>query len=298
MNYVFKILLLSALLLMVFGCNKRLDNYELDYSGNRLVLFGNISNELGVTVYLTHTLPPTGTYYFDEINVEVSDATIVLFENNIAVDTLTEIEPGSYFLSYVPFPGNSYSVTASATRFVTVFSDNVLFHDSISLDDVVYEAGFEDISGDPAFSVLPVFNDDISIKNYYAFGFRLFIGEDLYTGNVYENPDSDPLGCEAGIFVYNEAFIKVYSDNCFSGIAFPFTFISAKVYHEAEIFPFDKCEFTISAISNELYNYISNQSETAGTQLLFSDPKINYTNINNGFGVFWAQNDTTFVYHF
>ena len=90
----------------------------------------------------------------------------------------------------------------------------------------------------------------------------------------------------------------MYADNCFAGTVFPFKFICSKVYHPGYIVPFEKCEFDCNVISKELFDYVANISETEGIELLLSDPKLNYTNITNGFGVFWAQNDTTFVYHF
>ena len=70
------------------------------------------------------------------------------------------------------------------------------------------------------------------------------------------------------------------------------------MYHLENIVPFEKCEFDYNVTSKELFDYVANISETEGIELLLSDPKLNYTNITNGFGVFWAQNDTTFVYHF
>lgn len=78
MSRLVKIFLIIGLFTL-YACNKRVDNFELEYSGDQLVLFGNISNQQGVTVYLTHTLPPTGEYYFDEIEIEVSGAIIMLF---------------------------------------------------------------------------------------------------------------------------------------------------------------------------------------------------------------------------
>ncbi len=298
MRYLFNYIFIVVCLLLVSACNKRLDNYDLAYSGDRLVVFGNISNEDGVAVYLTHTLPPTGTYYLDDIVVNVSGAVITLSENNILMDTLEESEPGFYVASFLPTPGNNYSIQIIASGFETVYSSIVTYPEPIILDGINYETGFEDESGDPAFSLKPNFTDNSSLDNYYAFGFSMFIGDEIASGNIYETPDSGPLGCEAGVITYETSTIKIYSDNCFSGTTFPFSFISSKVYHETEIIPFDKCEFTVSAVSKELVDYVANQSETAGIQLLFSDPKLNYTNITNGFGVFWAQSDTTFVYHF
>ncbi len=293
-----KYLFLITCLYIVSACNKRLDNYGLEYSGDRLVVFGNISNEVGVTVYLTHTLPPTGTYYLDEIDVNVSSAIITLMENNVIVDTLVETEPGLYFASYLPTPGNLYAINVVAEGFESAYSAIVEFPQPINLVAVIYETDFEDISGDPAFSVKPVFTDNINENNFYNFRFKMFMGDEISTGNIYESPDADPLGCKAGNLIFNEGLNKVFSDNCFPGNIFPLTFIGSKVEHESEIIPYDKCEFSVGAVSKELNDYIVNQSETAGTQLLFSDPKLNYTNITNGFGVFWAQNDTTFVYHF
>ena len=298
MRNLSKYLFLITCLYIVSACNKRLDNYDLEYSGDRLVVFGNISNEDGVKVYLTHTLPPTGIYYLDDIDVNVSGALVTLLENNILVDTLEESEPGFYVASFLPTPGNNYSIQIVTPGFETVYSSIVTYPEPIILDGINYETGFEDINGDPAFSVKPIFTDNIIQDNYYCFGFKLFVGEVTYTGNIFVSPDDEVLSCKSGDLIFDERLNKVYSDNCFPGNSFPLTFIGSKVEHESEIIPYDKCEFSVGAVSKELNDYIVNQSETAGTQLLFSDPKLNYTNITNGFGVFWAQNDTTFVYHF
>ena len=107
MRYLFRSIFIVSCLIVVSACSKRLDKYDLTYSGDRLVVFGNISNEEGVTVYLTHTLPPTGTYYLDDIDVNVTGAFITVIENNILVDTLEELEPGFYVASFLPTPGNN-----------------------------------------------------------------------------------------------------------------------------------------------------------------------------------------------
>ena len=298
MRYLSKYLFVVFVLYMLAACSKRLDNYDLEYSGDRLVVFGNISNENGVTIYLTHTLPPTGTYYFDDIDVNVSAAIITLLENNTVVDTLVESEPGLYITSYLPTPGNSYSINVIADGFETTFSENVIFPQPVNLEEVVYETDFEDISGDPAFSLEPVFTDDPSNDNFYSFGFRFYIEDTVILYDVFESPDDAPFGCSPGIFKFNNTFLKLYSDNCFAGTTFPFKFICSKVYHQENIVPFEKCEFDYNVTSKELFDYVANISETEGIELLLSDPKLNYTNITNGFGVFWAQNDTTLVYNF
>lgn len=285
-------------LFTLYACNKRVDNFELEYSGDQLVLFGNISNQQGVTVYLTHTLPPTGEYYFDEIEIEVSGAIIVLFENDIAVDTLIELTPGNYFVSYLPTPEYKYAITCSAIGYETIYSGIVSFPEPIVLEGVNFISGFENINGDPACSVLPVFIDDINTDNYYTFGFSFLLDENVNYGNVYETPDASPLGCESGVFIFESSYYKIFSDNCFAGASFPFSFISSTVYHEDTILPFSQFNFSVGTVSSELPQFITNQSETSGIILLFSDPKINYSNITNGFGMFWAQNDTTFEYHF
>ena len=185
-----------------------------------------------------------------------------------------------------------------ADGFETTFSENVIFPQPVNLEEVVYETDFEDISGDPAFSLEPVFTDDPSNDNFYSFGFRFYIEDTVILYDVFESPDDAPFGCSPGIFKFNNTFLKLYSDNCFAGTTFPFKFICSKVYHQENIVPFEKCEFDYNVTSKELFDYVANISETEGIELLLSDPKLNYTNITNGFGVFWAQNDTTLVYNF
>ncbi len=298
MRYLFRSIFIVSCLIVVSACSKRLDKYDLTYSGDRLVVFGNISNNEGVVVYLTHTLPPTGTYYINEIDVNVSGAIITLIENNAVVDTLAETEPGLYVTSFLPTSGNIYSINVVADGFTSVYSENVVFPQSVNLDEVIYETGFENINGDPAFSLKPIFTDDSYIDNYYTFGFRFFIEDTTVLYDVFESPDDEPFGCSPGVFIFKDTFLKLYADNCFAGSVFPFKFICSKVYHTENIIPFDKCEFDCNVTSKELFDYVTNKSETAGIELLLSDPKLNYTNITNGFGVFWAQSDTTFVYHF
>ncbi len=298
MKNLLKYTLFIATFSLIIACNKRLDNYQLDYKGDQLVLFGSISNIDGVTIYLTHTLPPTGTYYFDEIDVTVSDAIIILFENGVAVDTLIESEPGKYFLAYLPVPENNYEIICTVVGYTTVYSDAITYPTPITLESVDFNSDLEGEDGDPACSVRPIFDDNLETENYYAFGFSFYADDELFYGNVFETPDASSLACESGIFIYNTRFWKVYTDNCFAGTEFPFTFQSSSVNHEEEIIPFDKLRFTVSVISRELSDYISNQSETSGINLLFSDPKLNYSNINDGFGVFWAQNDNSLEFHF
>lgn len=287
------------LLAITFGCDKKLDNYSIEYSGDKLVVFGKISNIDGVYIELTHSLPPTGEFYFDSVNLKVGGATVVLFENGLPVDTLDEIDVGIYSGTYPAISGNQYSIHCNATGYDSVFSSSVSFPQEGFTGTIQYEPGLTDINGDPAIRLTPVFSDDPSNANYYFFGFTSFDGASPVPNDaIYEFPDSDPFDCGPYRFAIRQVDYRIFTDNCFSGLNFPFGFEASGVYYSDTIHHFSSIRMIVGNASKEYYDYALSTFEIGGFDLVFTDPKITYSNILNGYGVFWAENGSAFTYSF
>lgn len=104
-----RLLPILAIALGLFSCEDVID-LEIENSASYLVVDGEISDRAGdKTVQLYYS-----NAYFDSTQPEyISGIDIVLFENNIAVDTLVENTPGFYQTSYVGIEGNAYHIAFS-----------------------------------------------------------------------------------------------------------------------------------------------------------------------------------------
>ena len=131
---------LLLLLLCLCACRPSVD-FALEGESSKLVIWSVLHPDSVVSATLSKSVPPLSK----NIERSISNASIVLFENNIAVDTLKEDSIGYYISKkgFKPHVNSVYHITAAKEGFLTIKTPK----DTMPLKPVVLKALYEDSVG-------------------------------------------------------------------------------------------------------------------------------------------------------
>ncbi len=151
-------------LLLLSSCTKEI-NIDLNSSDAKIVIEGNISNEVG-----PYYVKLSKSVNFSESNIypPISNAIVVISDNVGTIDTLIEEVSGTYKTQKtIGVPGNTYNLT--------VFIDGNKYTATskmpipVKLDSLKF-GSFSGFGGDDStYTVIPVFRDPESYGNNYRF---------------------------------------------------------------------------------------------------------------------------------
>jgi hypothetical protein len=228
----------------------------------------------------------------------VENATLYLFEDGILIKTITNQENGFYNSFYKPKAGKKYRIEVEVPNFEKVWAESFIPHLPDSLSGIYYR---DEIQTDLEFlttSVQISFLDDEKTKNYYEPCFNPFryqesrqLDQSILTES---DLDFEPLTFYFSDKIFNGTYKKlilysvgkgVFSSN---GVIFfdEYYLQNFKIVSE-EYFNFRK------SWTKHIFNQNSDLHYNDPLTLLFlGDPIEMYTNVNGGFGVFAAYNQT------
>jgi hypothetical protein len=117
---MFRHLLVFTFFILVVSCNFQLELPDQD--PHKLFLYGFVHPDSVFQVRLTHSFGPLDT--FSSQSSAISNARVVLLENNRAIDTLDEVRTGVYRSAkgLKPSLGRLYQYSATASGYETVMS--------------------------------------------------------------------------------------------------------------------------------------------------------------------------------
>lgn len=106
-----KLLYLIPLVLLGLSSCQDVIDIDIPEGQKRVIINGRIADTLPAVVEIYSTVNYLGT----DPNPGMTDAVVVLFENNVAVDTMSEniAEPGKYRSAFVGTEGNAYHILVS-----------------------------------------------------------------------------------------------------------------------------------------------------------------------------------------
>ncbi|MBT7896064.1 MAG: DUF4249 domain-containing protein [Flavobacteriales bacterium] len=282
-----------------------------------LVLNGRLDTDTNIQVLISSSVGA-----FDNTTPSmVNDANVILFENNIEIETLTldtentyemyvnngnwnnvtYIDMNYYVSNYIPKQDMTYKIEVKHPSFndidaSTYIPDNILIYnfviDSTSNDD---KLNFE-------FS----FDDDANIENYYSLSLKVscskvfedeygYIDEWYWDGRVEMN-SNDPSFPSNNFDVLDGGYRfqgerAVFNDALFNGQE---KRISVDVFtDEYQYAQCDTIKFIFSTFSDDSYKYynsLSEQREKGGLDIFGGEVVPVFTNVNNGLGVFLSKN--------
>ena len=203
------LLYIAALILFLASCEDVID-VDLNTSDPHLVIESTITNQQGpYEVKISRT-----TDYFNSFEqAHVSDAFVVISDNEGNSDTLNEISPGIYQTSIIEgIIGRTYTLNVNVNG--DEYTATSTMPDITPIDYISYDKATA-IQGEPEdYYILTYFNDEIDVANYYRL--KLYInsewddvinitndewqdGKDFIFGMLAESPNvNDTLIVELG----------------------------------------------------------------------------------------------------
>ena len=297
MNYKSKLLLLLSLVVLLISCTKQVD-YLLENSKSVPVIQSIMLPDSIVTVYVSQSNSSFNNKYS-----YVSDAKVLLYCNDVLVDTLQFNLQDKYYSKVYPEAGKKYKVVVKMPNGNEVWGETTIpskpdsCYPFFITKVLVYEG---DTYGDLEFTI----NDSPFVSNYY----ELLVFDTAYRSNrVYSNfwdiYEIDPVVLNEGDWGY-EPYSIFFSDELFSGQRYTFkctirTFINMNgtVDHDAII---DKAATCLRNMSYSYYKYRKSYTRhiyNAGIQsdgvlnlLYIGDPSEMYSNVTGGLGIIASYN--------
>lgn len=153
-------------ILLFSSCEKVID-LNLESSGSKLVIEGNITDQAGpYFVKLTKTVP------FDEASIypAVEDAMVIVSDNTGVTDTLTYTTGGIYQTNMLQgVPGRTYTL-AVTTEGKTYTAESIMApyvaFDSVRTSSFEFAGMIQNV-------IVPVYTDPVSIGNNYYFVLKI-----------------------------------------------------------------------------------------------------------------------------
>lgn len=125
--------LLLALIMLSCELSKEID-YSTVYEGDRLIVHGFISPQNGARVILKKSVAPNNVLSDDK----VQNATVVLYEDEMAIQQLQKIDDYHYETEadFIPKNGKKYSVKVEAQNFSITSSNSQPVFAPVSIDSL------------------------------------------------------------------------------------------------------------------------------------------------------------------
>ena len=321
-------LFLLIFILFFFSCDlETVVDIDIPAHESVLVLNGRLDTDTNVQVLVSSSVGA-----FDNSNPSmVNDADVILFENNIEVETLTldtdntyemylndgnwrtntYIDMNYYVSNYIPKQDKTYKIEVNHPNFNDINASTY-----IPDDILIYDLVIDSTSNNDKINFEFSFDDDANIENYYSISLKVscskvyedeygYVDEYNYGGRVEMN-SNDPSfptnsfdALEGGYSFQGER--AVFNDALFNGQE---KRISVDVYTQDEYgydeFEFKQCDtikFIFSTFSDDSYRYynsLSEQREGGALDIFGGEVVPVFTNVNDGLGILLSKNAQEF----
>lgn len=258
--------------MIIVSCEKTI-NMEIPNKGRKLVL-NSIINDTGFVSVSLHK----SRFILDNSDFPiVNNATIVLWENNIIVDTLIETGNGIYSSKIIPKKENKYFIEAKKEDLI-VSSETIMPN---SVNAYIRDTLRINKDQNNYLRVRITIEDPGNIENYYAVGVN-FIPNDTITKfngfqyNLYYSIDEN-------VFDFFDGTLALLSDKKFNGANF-----TANLYFEEYMLGYldGHLQVYIMNVHKDLYQYIVSSNNQVYSFSPFSEPVFVPNNIKGGYGIF------------
>ena len=263
--------------LVLIACVTDADLELADESEPRLVLNSWFSPQHDWDLYLAESVGLN-----DSSQNWVSDARILLFENEILVDSFFELEEGKYRCDREVIEGNSYKVWVKAEGFPAIEAEDKV-PEKVLIDSAYYVFATNE--------AYVLFQDPANQKNFYEIGPPF-------------SQEPDPVILAEGYANYL-AFGNFFADQLIDGQQYLFTAKQNLTFGGAEPDRYfedcrrQDCYFNLKSLSEDLYKFYKTWIQhgfNINTPGVFEIPYISeplnvHSNVEGGLGIFAAFNE-------
>jgi hypothetical protein len=295
-------ILLFFYLLFLCGCRGKEVDITLPYSGDKLVLWGNLKAGNPLQLRVTKTFNPVGDVPAD---VAVRNAKVLVIKNGKEYLTLSpsSLEPGIYKADSLVEQGAEYKIKILHPAYPTAESEPVVVPRKLS--QVAFERD-RNVVGQINSSIR---QDLLSISIgaqqeplYYMLSFLAYFENHEYVS--YWPAKDNVVAAEEDCFTWmNDEKGRRDAIFLFSSLCLPLSKNELKFYVASEVTfnenggiyvtrPAQKMEMRIGIVSKEFYQYAKTlYDQPEGVDLLVLPPQMAMTNVKNGYGLIFASND-------
>lgn len=289
---------LVLLICVICGCDERhvLVDYDLEDTPSKLVLTATLNPDSTVKAQITHSYSINSPSFLPIENFWVEDATVLLYENSILVDTLHYDGNGHYLSSrnFHPQILQQYHITVSATGYESVYSLPQFIPDTISIstwqynDSIgIYNPEAYQSSLESSQQIVRRLNCnfiDPPTVNYYAIRtFPLLLNSNDNIRTYF----SSIAGCVA------QGQLGCIEDVCFNGQNAQLS-IDIVPYENKPFEEQDSLMVVLASVSEAYYKYsLSKEAYILQGDAIFQAPLNLYSNVVNGFGFVSAYSTTS-----
>ncbi|MGB0861456.1 MAG: DUF4249 domain-containing protein [Saprospiraceae bacterium] len=238
------------------------------------LLDGHATNKLRVHISQSQPLV-SDTNKILLANLYLDDAVVLFFENDELIDTLIHSGEGYYQLTneIIPTVNYTYRLEVFHDDFENVKTEAVLFPEEANVTTSIRTAVAHSNKDIIRFSI----DDEAAVSNFYEMEAESKVDSVMENAYISFGDIIPDVACGLGVLIF--------PDYCFDGESFT---------NEFEITNTDvtKVIFTLHTVSESYYNSYQNQQGTTldAFQQVFAEPSTYYSNVENGYGIFYARN--------
>jgi Domain of unknown function (DUF4249) len=284
------------------SCKETELGVELPYAGDRLVVYSELSPEKSVSLYLNQTYPPTGKFTVKE---GLEGAKVILIENGMFKETLIAGDVGTYISpsGLKPKVGFTYSFQLVLKGYPDVNTTPVVIPSGVS--GINLKLGKDTIpsvnTGNVARKLDVTWFDKKEHQNDYLVTIEgTYEGQYLGTSTFLMGKDAD---VEDGCSLKRTRQRYIFRDICVNEQKISGTFgLETYGFLQDRNIPsgsrrrnVDEYRIIIADISESYFRYLQDELQPTDIFLAFQLPQSRYSNVNNGYGVVVAYNQSEFV---
>jgi Domain of unknown function (DUF4249) len=288
-----KLIGMFSLLLFVSCLKDTKKKYTIDYEGDKIVINGFIDPTEGCVVNVSKCVSSSNMVSLADF--EVLNPRVYLIENGIVVRELKSMGKGLFKSdSLVVQIGKNYAIRASANQLETVESETVIIPDSAHVSNLTMAKDSLSFSTKRRIFNFKLTDRQIGQRNFFrlnlrdqnerVIGYKYLDGLNINTVecdfNDYDNITS------GGSFTY-------FSDKCFDNNFIIADYIAQYSSSRTDLVTLT---FEVTGTSKEFFDYCKSIQQPFGRERAFLEPQSLYTNIKNGYGIFYAQNAKKYTF--
>jgi biopolymer transport protein ExbD len=292
MKSLHKIILAIAFFSLILSCKKEVE-VQLPESKYQIVMNCIMSEDSLFTVSVTRSKK---LYVDDNANINITNATVSIYENGVFVEDLKHIYDDVYQSpTFKPTNGKEYKVVIKANGYTNAEATETLIKQA-SISNVVYQENALIKQTDTLSKISFDIADPIGVKNYYEL-------QVLYIFK-YEDPNSptdstrtvQPISVLIQDQELKENFtpdIDGNTDYSTDNLQFSDKYIDGKNYKvNAFLYPIftyhlklDSFIVNVKSVSKSYYDYKQSVLQQLYSDGPFSEPVRVYTNVKGGVGI-------------
>ncbi len=259
----------------------------------KLVVESNTPAGAPFMIKLSKTVPVLA--YRSQDNYSVSDATVILHEDNLPVDTLEyDILSESYHSTHLAVPGRTYQLKMTAPGVPEAFAGSIV-PTSVPVTEVIRTKEARIFNGETQDELKIRFEDPAAAGDYYIIAIN-----PVFIFTPFPHDTRCVYSTDASIEYFNDEFIDIYT--CIESNAI---FISDKLFNGTtkEVSIFTNSDNLIPStdsagnaifptvllyhVTEDYFRYRKSHQYVMNNEgNPFSEPAGVHTNIRNGYGIF------------